>query len=86
LPIKYLSIIRWIIRKIIKFWDLSRGDRQTQEKKKNGEHSTHGSILESMVAPKPSDLNVIACPEKMSKLPTSMTKRRTACSSARMMI
>jgi hypothetical protein len=66
LPIKYLSIIRWIIRKIIKFLDLSRGDRQAQEKKKNGEHSTHGSILESMVAPKPTDLNVIACPEKMT--------------------
>jgi hypothetical protein len=46
LPIKYLPIIRWIIRKIIKFWDLSRGDRQAQEKKQSGEHSSHGFILE----------------------------------------
>jgi hypothetical protein len=45
LPIKYLSIIRWIIRKIIKFWDLSRGDCQAQEKKKNGD-SSHGFLLD----------------------------------------
>jgi hypothetical protein len=46
LPTKYLSIIRWIIRKIIKFWDLSRGDRQAQEKKQNGENASHGFALE----------------------------------------
>jgi hypothetical protein len=47
LRLKYLTVIRWIVRKITKFWDLSRGDCQAYEKKQNGEDPTHDFIPES---------------------------------------
>jgi hypothetical protein len=35
LPSKHLSIIRWVIRQMIQFWDLAGGNDQAEKDKQN---------------------------------------------------